>query len=119
QSEPVRLGHAIPRDQFYQLYRWSAWGHSIQLCLLDSMSHRNSHTTQYPGQVDIGSSDFCAAAQHFQQAFKIQFGINAALNSHCELVPPTGGWPSTVTALHNADCDISPATANVCMEVRT
>src|SRR5947208_3337479 len=58
-----------------------------------------SGTTQFPWQPAIGSADFCAAAKHFQQAFKTQFGITVALNSSCELVPPTGGWPSAVIAL--------------------
>jgi len=76
-----------------------------------------SGTTQFPWQPAIGSADFCAAAKHFQQAFKTQFGITVALNSSCELVPPTGGWPSAVTALASG-CSGSAATADVCFFVR-
>src|SRR5467141_151121 len=69
-------------------------------------------TTQYPGQVAIGSPDFCAAAQHFQQAFKMQLGINVTLNTNCELNPPMGGWPTVVTA---PQLCIFANTGNVCV----
>src|SRR3989449_8140368 len=75
-------------------------------------------TSQFPWQPAIGSPDFCAAAQHFQQAFKTQFGFTVTLNSSCELVPPTGGWPVSVTALAKA-CSGATATANVCFFVRS
>ena len=76
-------------------------------------------TTQFPGQVAIGSPDFCAAAQHFQQAFEIQLGINVTLNSHCELLPPTGGWPAVVYAVNTSGgCGFPLATANICFFVR-
>jgi hypothetical protein len=75
-------------------------------------------TTQYSGQVTIGSSDFCAAAQHFVRAFKIQLGINVTENSHCELLSPTGGWPAAVYAVNPiGGCDLS-AVANVCIHIR-
>src|SRR2546425_7243267 len=77
-------------------------------------------TLQYPGQVPIGSPDFCAAAEHFQQAFKIQLNINVTLNSHCELVPPLGGWPSSVYNVNSVGgCDLPNMTANVCIHIRT
>src|SRR3989441_2540745 len=75
-------------------------------------------TVQHPGQVAIGSPDFCAAALHFQQAFKMQLGINVTLNNYCELVPPTGGWPSAVYAINPTDCIGLVARANVCFSVR-
>ncbi len=75
-------------------------------------------TTQYAGQVAIGSPDFCAAAQHFVDAFKIQLGINVTQNSHCELVPPSGGWPGGVLALP-PNCNSLTPTADVCFFVRT
>jgi hypothetical protein len=74
-------------------------------------------TTQFPWQPAIGSIDFCAAAQHFQQAFKTQFGISVTLNGSCELVPPKGGWPVSVTSLARS-CSGSTATADVCFFVR-
>src|SRR5437867_8685780 len=76
-------------------------------------------STTFPWQAAIGSPDFCAAAQHFIQAFS-DAGINGVTtNTNCELVAPTGGWPASVTALP-PPCDgfISP-TASVCFIVRT
>src|SRR5438552_1181189 len=71
---------------------------------------------QYAGQVQIGSADFCAAAQHFVDAFKTQLGINVTQNSHCELVAPLGGWPSAVYSVNTAACFY--AGGNVCFSVR-
>ena len=70
-------------------------------------------TTTFPWQVAIGSPDFCAAAQHFALAFKMQFNINVTQNNHCELVSPTGGWPSAVTSINTAGCN-GMIQANVC-----
>src|SRR2546425_7553009 len=74
-------------------------------------------TSQFPWQPAIGSADFCAAAHHFRQAFQAQFGFTVTLNSSCELIPPTGGWPIAVTALAKA-CS-GTATADVCFFVRS
>ena len=78
-------------------------------------------TTQYAGQVAIGSPDFCAAAQHFVAAFKTQLGINVTLNGSCELIPPIGGWPAAVYAINQLGCNGQApiATANLCFPVRT
>ena len=76
-------------------------------------------TTQFPGQVPIGSPDFCAAAEHFVKAFKMQLNINVTTNSYCELLPPIGGWPLSVYSVTaGGGCNFSPQ-ANVCIWVRT
>jgi hypothetical protein len=52
----------------------------------------------FPWQPALGSPDFCAASRHFISAF-IAIGIIGVTNntSTCVLVPPTGGWPTSVT----------------------
>ncbi len=74
-------------------------------------------STTFPWQAAIGSPDFCAAAQHFVQAFAISGVSGVTTNANCELVPPTGGWTATVTSLP-ADCSGVPATADLCFFVR-
>ncbi len=80
--------------------------------------------TTFSFQRTIGSKDFCAAANHFQQAF-IDAGITGVtLNANCELNPPVGGWPARVTAFGAGTtgpqtCSGQPVTANVCFIVRT
>ena len=77
-------------------------------------------TTTFPWQAAIGSPDFCAAAQHFVRAFSFAGITGVGTNANCELLPPTGGWPSVATTINTAGCAIgSPATANTCMFVRT
>jgi hypothetical protein len=76
-------------------------------------------STTYPWQAQIGSADFCAAAQHFITAFA-DIGITVTANANCELNPPTGGWPSAVLAINPNNCAINlPATANTCFFART
>src|SRR2546421_4389319 len=79
-------------------------------------------TTTYPWQAQIGSADFCAAAQHFIQAFADASISGVTTNANCELVPPTGGWPSVVTAINTAQgngcAGGALATANTCFFVR-
>src|SRR5437016_9612433 len=48
----------------------------------------------------------------------MQLGSNVTLNNYCELVPPTGGWPSAVYAINPTDCIGLVARANVCFSVR-
>src|SRR6267378_1518816 len=78
-------------------------------------------TTNFPWQAAIGSPDFCAAAQHFIQAFSNAGISGVTTNANCELVAPTGGWPAVVTAINTAGCaGVAPvATAKTCMFVRT
>jgi len=59
----------------------------------------------------IGSTDFCAAAQHFTNA------LGGSENANCELIPPLGGWPAAVTALAST-CSGQPPTADVCFFTR-
>ncbi len=75
--------------------------------------------TAFPWQAQIGSPDFCAAAQHFIQAFT-DVGISGVTtNANCELVAPTGGWPAVVTAINTAGgCGVPVSTANTCFFVR-
>src|SRR5256885_1085194 len=79
-------------------------------------------TTAFPWQAAIGSPDFCAAAQHFIQAFADASISGVTTNANCELVPPTGGWPSVVTAINTAQgngcAGGALATANTCFFVR-
>jgi len=79
-------------------------------------------TTTYPWQAQIGSADFCAAAQHFVQAFADASISGVTTNANCELVPPTGGWPSVVTAINTAQGNGCAggflATGNTCFFVR-
>ena len=71
----------------------------------------------FPWQAAIGSPDFCAAAQHFIQAF-VDAGIAGVTTTpNCELIPPPGGWPSSVTSINTAGCSGTVATANVCFFV--
>ena len=78
-------------------------------------------TTNFPWQAAIGSPDFCAAAQHFIQAFADASISGVTTNANCELVAPTGGWPAVVTSINTAGCaGVAPvATANTCFFVRT
>ncbi len=80
-------------------------------------------TTTYSWQAQIGSPDFCAAAQHFIQAFADASISGVTTNANCELVAPTGGWPSVVTTITTAGgtcAGIAPiTTANTCFFVRT
>ena len=76
-----------------------------------------SGTTTYPWQAQIGSSDFCAAANHFVQAFFDANIQGVTLNPKCELNPPSGGWPSSVTAFPSK-CFDGPATGDVCISVQ-
>src|SRR2546422_10791557 len=77
-------------------------------------------TTTFAWQAAIGSPDFCAAAQHFIQAFADAGISGVSTNANCELVAPTGGWPAVVTAINTAgSCSIPIATANTCFFVRT
>jgi len=78
-------------------------------------------TNQFAWQAGIGSPDFCAAAQHFIQAFADASISGVTTNANCELVAPTGGWPAVVTAINPAGgCGVAPAsTANGCAFVRT
>ena len=78
-------------------------------------------STNFPWQPLIGSPDFCAAAQHFIQAFSDAGISGVTTNANCELVAPTGGWPAVVTAINTAGCaGVAPiATANTCFFVRT
>jgi hypothetical protein len=76
--------------------------------------------TTFSWQATIGSADFCAAAQHFIQAFSDAGVSGVTTNANCELVAPTGGWPAVVTAINTAGCagGAPVATANTCMFVR-
>src|SRR5437016_7673824 len=78
-------------------------------------------TTTFPWQAQIGSPDFCAAAQHFITAFTYAGIGGVTTNANCELVAPSGSWPSVVTAINTAGCagGAPIATANTCMFVRT
>src|SRR2546427_1418528 len=77
-------------------------------------------TTNFAWQAAIGSPDFCAAAQHFIQAFTDANIPGVIENANCELVAPPGGWAAVVTAINTAGCAIGvPATANTCFFVRT
>ena len=78
-------------------------------------------TTTFPWQAQIGSPDFCAAAQHFITAFADAGISGVTTNANCELVAPSGSWPSVVTAINTAGCagGAPIATANTCMFVRT
>src|SRR5712664_1678006 len=67
----------------------------------------------FPWQAAIGSPDFCAAAQHFIQAFTDAGISGVTTNANCELVAPTGGWPAVVTAINTVGCIVT-ATANTC-----
>ncbi len=79
-------------------------------------------TTTFPWEAQIGSPDFCAAAQHFIQAFADASISGVTTNANCELVPPTGGWPSVVTAINTAQGNGCAggflATGNTCFFVR-
>src|SRR5438876_3346907 len=76
-------------------------------------------TNTFTWQATIGSPDFCAAAQHFIRAFTSAGITGVVTNASCELVAPTGGWPTVVTAINTAGCAIGvPATANTCLYVR-
>src|SRR5256885_4721764 len=79
-------------------------------------------TTTYPWQAQIGSADFCAAAQHFVQAFADASISGVTTNANCELVPPTCRWPSVVTAINTAQGNGCAggflATGNTCFFVR-
>ena len=77
-------------------------------------------TNTFAWQATIGSPDFCAAAQHFIRAFTSAGITGVMTNASCELVAPTGGWPTVVTAINTAGCAIGvPATANTCLYVRS
>jgi hypothetical protein len=77
-------------------------------------------STTFSWQAQIGSADFCAAAQHFIQAFTDAGITGVTTNANCELVAPTGGWPATVTAVNSVGCaGIATPTANTCAFVRT
>jgi len=78
-------------------------------------------TTTFPWQAQIGSPDFCAAAQHFITAFADASISGVTTNANCELVAPSGGWPSVVTAINTLGCagGAPIATANTCAFVRT
>jgi len=77
-------------------------------------------TTTFPWQAAIGSPDFCAAAQHFIQAFADANITGVTTNANCELAPPKGGWPSVVTSVTTSMACIGTAsTANACAFVRT
>ncbi len=79
-----------------------------------------SGTTTFPWQAAIGSPDFCAAAQHFIQAFNDVGVAGVTTNANCELVPPAGGWPSPVTTVNSLNsCAGVASTANACAFVRT
>jgi len=77
--------------------------------------------TTFPWQAAIGSPDFCAAAQHFIQAFSDANITGVTTNANCELLPPNGGWPSVVTAINTANNCVAgtASTANSCAFVRT
>ncbi len=78
-------------------------------------------TTNFAWQAAIGSPDFCAAAQHFITAFADAGITGVTTNANCELVPPTGGWPTFVTAVNTAGgCGVAlVSTANGCFFART
>src|SRR5437016_12312648 len=78
-------------------------------------------TTTFPWQAQIGSPDFCAAAQHFITAFADAGISGVTTNANCELVAPSGGWPSVVTTINTLGCaGVTPiASANTCMWLRT
>ncbi len=77
-------------------------------------------TTTFPWQAVIGGPDFCAAAQHFIQAFADANITGVTTNANCELVPLKGGWPSVVTSVTTSMACIGTAsTANACAFVRT
>ena len=77
-------------------------------------------TTTFPWQAQIGSSDFCAAAQHFITAFADAGITGVTRNANCELVAPSGGWPGAVLAINPNSCaNGSISTANTCMGVRS
>jgi hypothetical protein len=77
-------------------------------------------STTFPWQAAIGSPDFCAAAQHFIQAFSVANITGVTTNANCELVPPKGGWPSIVTSVTTSmSCIGTASTANACAFVRT
>ena len=79
-------------------------------------------TNTFAWQATIGSPDFCAAAQHFIQAFTDAGITGVTTNANCELVPPSGGWPSVVTAINTAGgycTGNAPANADVCFGVRS
>ncbi len=77
-------------------------------------------STTFPWQAAIGSPDFCAAAQHFIQAFTDAGITGVTTNASCELVAPTGGWPAVVTAINTAEgCIGITATANTCLYNRS
>src|SRR3989454_8443159 len=75
----------------------------------------------FPWQAGIGSPDFCAAAQHFIQAFSDAGISGVTTNVNCELIAPSGGWPSAVLGINSIECGgLAPvATANTCMFVST
>src|SRR2546421_12089252 len=78
-------------------------------------------TTTFAWQAQIGSPDFCAAAQHFITAFADANITGVTTNANCELAAPPGGWPSPVTAINTSGNCVSAglATANTCAFVRT
>jgi hypothetical protein len=77
-------------------------------------------TTTFPWQAQIGSPDFCAAAQHFIQAFNDAGITGVTANANCELVAPSGGWPSKVLAINTSGCVAGTvSTANACAFLRT
>ena len=77
-------------------------------------------TTTFPWQAAIGSPDFCAAAQHFIQAFADANVTGVTTNANCELVPPSSRWPSVVTSVTSSmSCTGTASTANACAFVRT
>lgn len=76
-----------------------------------------SGSTTYAWQAPIGSPDFCAAANHLIQAFTDASITGVTLNASCELNPPSGGWPSVVTAFPPS-CENTSPTAAVCLSVQ-
>src|SRR3989440_1191134 len=79
-------------------------------------------TTTFAWQAQIGSPDFCAAAQHFITAFADANITGVTTNANCELAAPPVGWPSAVTAINTSGNCVSAgiaANANTCAFVRT
>jgi len=116
--------------------KYSQTGAACVVGAAGGTSYNCSLSTTCPGTVSgiggvtfsfqrpIGSKDFCAAGNHFQQAFTDAGITGVTLNANCELNPPPGGWPAKVTAFGagttgSQTCSGSTPTANVCFIVRT
>src|SRR3989475_11115598 len=118
------MDYKVRSNQSFKLFLGRSRWYLLQLQLNYCMSHcrySSNHLSTFPWQPLIGSPDFCAAAQHFIQAFSDAGISGVTTNANCELVAPTGGWPAVVTAINTAGCaGVAPiATANTCFFVRT